>query len=174
MSFSRKVVAILADKKNQKNLSNALELSGTIKNLLDTDIAMLAGRMYSTFEANGNVSWHGADKPVKMLKVGALNGLFMLMEPTAKISEQEMAEAYEAMSVNERNRLERTLRLETRPKKDCPSRYCIVSKTAAIVARMSCRNLEYMLVPVFKTRLDEQEVHVGFIPARLLFEKLEP
>lgn len=163
---------ILTDKKNQKNLSNALVLSGTIKNLLDADIVMLAGKMYSTFETSGNMPWHGADKPVKMLKVGALNSLFMLMEPTAKISEQEMAETYEALSVDERNQLERMLRLETQPKKDRPSRYCIVSRTAAIVARMSCRNLEYMLVPVFKTRLDEQEVHVGFIPAKLLFEEL--
>lgn len=150
-----------------------LEFSGFIKNLLNTDIAMLAPNVCPKFETSGTLEWHGADKPVKLTKVGTLNSLFTLMEPKAKISEEDAMRAYEEMSQEQRTMTERTLRREAQQRKGQTPYYYIVSKDAAIVARVSCRNLEYMLVPTFETRFEKQAVHVGFIPARLLFEELK-
>lgn len=154
-----------------------LELSGGIENLLDTNIVMLAVNQHSTFESANTLEWHGAEKPEKLTKVGTINSLFMLMEPAAKISEQEATAEYEALSAEQRSALETVLRLNVRPVKDVRrmmQRYYIVSRTAAVVARVLKRNLEYMLVPTFETKLDDQRVHVGFVPARLLFEALNP
>lgn len=163
---------VLALKRTEN--THALALSGGIENLLDTDIVMLAGTACSTFEAGGGLEWPGAEKPAKMAKVGSINSVFMLMEPAAKISEQDAAKAYEALPAGRASEIERMLWAGTRQVKGRMPHYCIVSSMAAIVMRMSRReNLEYMLVPTFETQLDEQKTHVGFIPARLLFEKLE-
>lgn len=165
---------VLALKRTEN--TRALELNGGIENLLDTDIVMLAANQCSTFESANTLEWHGAEKPEKLTKVGTINSLFMLMEPAAKISEQEATVEYEALLAEQRTALEDLLRLNVRPVKDARrtmQRYYIVSRTAAIVAHVLKRNLEYMLVPTFETQLNEQKTHVGFIPARLLFEKLE-
>lgn len=151
---------------------NALQLNGFVKNLTNTNIAVLMAQGYSTFEAAGQLEWRDADRPVKLMRVGALNGVFMLMDPEVKISQEEAASAVEAMEADYRANLEQTLRLEIRQRKGQTPYYYIVPLEVAMAARVLSRDSAYMLVPTFETRLEEQKVHVGFIPAQLLFEEL--
>ena len=158
----------------KKNLAHTLELNGMFKNLLDADIAVMMGTGYSTFEAGGQLKWSGAEKPTKLTNIGKVNSVFTLVEPAVKINDEEVAREYANLSAEEASMISRILREGARQKKGRVPCYCIVSRTAAIVARTSLqRDLEYMLVPTFETQLNEQRVHIGFIPARLLFEKLE-
>lgn len=151
---------------------NALQLNGFVKNLTDTDIAVLMTQGYLTFEAKGKLSWNRADKPEKLTRVGTLNDVFMLMDPAVKVDEMEAVRTVETMSADYRAQLEQTLRLEVRRGKEQKPYYYIVPLEVAMAARVLSQDLAYMLVPTFETRLDEQKVYVGFVPAQLLFEEL--
>ncbi len=167
---NRKVVEILTLKKTEGS-NRTLELKGNIKNLMDEDIPMMTGRTVATFEATGRLIWSGARNPVKSMKVGSLNGAFMLMNPVEKIDDARVAEICEALPGGQLHDMEEILRRETRQVKGRTTCYYIVSQRAAVVAKATQCDVEHMVVPILETKVgDGQRAYVAFIPAQLLFE----
>ena len=147
-----------------------LQLSGFIKNLLQSNITMLMGTVRPVFVSEGTLAWPEAEEPRKLTRIGTLNDVFPLLKPAVKLSEQDVEDTLRQMLPDELQQYEQQLRVTLdRPKRKPPS-YYIVSQRAAVVTYRRSRSLLNLLVPAGATILDQKVHFVGFAPAWTLFE----
>lgn len=158
------------------NGAEMLQLSGYVKNLLDTDIVVMTGNVNSTLVSGGGITWRGSGRLTKLVLAGKLNSFFPLFKVIPPMGAEEAERWLNRMPLYRLKHYEMALK-GTLPRKG-QENYYVVSREAVLVAYGSYgRSLNNLLIPVGGTRVvrgtgkKTLAQYIGLMPAWLMFEE---